>query len=333
MTPSASVPPAQPRTRLRNILAVAIVGGASAVLYFQFDPVPSGLASDTAADVATLTAELDESLASAEPVSLETGPGSEHQPPPGELPPTSAMPLEGRAALEHDLERLCRARDRLLQVSDYTATFCRRERTGRNLGEADVMRLKVRHKPFGFYMKWLNGDVGREILYVEGQNDGEMLVKLGGLRGRLLPALNINPHGTVAMRECRHPATEAGLLHLAQRMIGYRQRDVGQSEGIHCEIRPNCEFQGRLCDCIVIEYDRDELSPDYRKTMHYFDRELGLPVLVKSWGWADALPDADPANLDETTLVEQYAYTDIRLNARLTPRDFERDNPQYAFSR
>jgi hypothetical protein len=312
---------------------VAILGGAATVLYFQFDPVPSGVAAgDTAADVATLTAELDESWELAEPVSLEAGSASERQPP-GELPQVAAMPLEGRAALEHDLERLYRARDRLEQVSDYTATFCRRERTGRNLGEADVMRLKVRHKPFGFYMKWLNGDVGREILYVEGQNEGEMLVKLGGLRGRLLPALNINPNGAVAMRECRHPATDAGLLHLAKRMIGYRERDMHQPEGIDCEVRPDCDFQGRLCDCVVIEYDRAELSPDYRKTMHYFDRELGLPVLVKSWGWPAALPDADPANLDETTLVEQYAYTDIRLNARLTSRDFERDNPQYAFSR
>jgi hypothetical protein len=333
MTPSVPVAPARPRTRLRNTLAVAILGGAAAVLYFQFDPVPSGPASgDTAADVATLTAELDESLVSAQPVSLEAVPGSEGQPP-GKLPPTSAIPLEGRAALEHDLERLCRARDRLLHVSDYTATFCRRERTGRNLGDADVMRLKVRHEPFGFYMKWLNGDVGREILYVEGQNEGEMLVKLGGLRGRLLPALNINPNGAVAMRECRHPATEMGLLHLAQRMIRYRQRDVGQPGGIRCEVSPNCEFQNRLCDCVVIEYDRAELSPDYRKTMHYFDPELGLPVLVKSWGWSAALADVDPANLDETTLVEQYAYTDIRLNARLSARDFERDNPQYAFSR
>jgi Protein of unknown function (DUF1571) len=160
-----------------------------------------------------------------------------------------------------------------------------------------------------------------------------MLVKLGGLRGRLLPALNINPNGAVAMRECRHPATEVGLLHMTLRMIRYRERDLGQTGGIACEVRPGSEFQGRACDCVVIEYDGEELSPDYRKTMHYFDRELGVPVLVKSYGWIEADPDADPERLDETTLVEQYAYSDIRLNAGLSDRDFERDNPHYSFNR
>jgi hypothetical protein len=84
---------------------------------------------------------------------------------------------------------------------------------------------------------------------------------------------------------------------------------------------------------VVIEYDRPEQSPDYRKTLHYFDRETELPVLVKSYGWPEAVPGADPARLDETTLVEQYAYTNIRLNAGLADREFDRDNPRYTFSR
>jgi hypothetical protein len=182
-------------------------------------------------------------------------------------------------------------------------------------------------------MKWLNGDEGREILYVAGENDGEMLVKLGGLRGRLLPALNIDPQGAVALRECRHPATEVGLLHMTRRMIGYRRRDVADPAGIVCQVIPDCEFQQQRCDCVVIEYDRPEHSPAYRKTLHYFDHQTQVPVLVKSYGWPEAVEGADPARLDETTLVEQYAYTNLRLNAGLAEREFERDNPRYAFGR
>jgi hypothetical protein len=67
--------------------------------------------------------------------------------------------------------------------------------------------------------------------------------------------------------------------------------------------------------------------------MHYFDSETGLPILVKSYGWPDAVPGSDPARLDETTLVEQYAYTNIRLNAGLADREFDGANPLYTFSR
>ena len=40
--------------------------------------------------------------------------------------------------------------------------------------------VKVRHEPFSIYLKWLSGEVGREVLYVDGANDGEMFVRSGG---------------------------------------------------------------------------------------------------------------------------------------------------------
>jgi Protein of unknown function (DUF1571) len=320
------------RQGLRNVAAVAITAAAAGFLYLRFDPVPAGLGSEAAdLDVARLAAELDQPASSSRPAMLETAFSAVESPVARE--PAAAVPLDGHAALQHDLERLQRAEQRLLEVEDYTATFYRRERTGHVLAEPDIAQLKVRHRPFSFYMKWLNGDEGREILYVEGRYGGEMVVKLGGLRGRLLPTLYINPHGAVALRECRHPATEVGLLHMTRRMIGYRRRDVSQPGGMTCHVQTDCEFQNRLCDVVTIEYDRPELSPDYRKTLHYFDRATELPVLVKSYGWPDAIPDVDPARLDETTLVEQYAYTNLRLNAGLVDREFDRDNPRYSFSR
>ncbi|HUG90970.1 MAG TPA: DUF1571 domain-containing protein [Planctomycetaceae bacterium] len=336
MTALVPAPTVPARCGLRNLAAIAIAAAAAGFLYLQFDPIPSGISPEAAGiDVGTLTAELDQSAETTQPVSLEEAGDEVGGSSPGPLPivPAPARPLEGRAALEHDLARLEQAHDRVSRLADYTATFCRCERKGSQLGETDVTQLKVRHQPFSFYMKWLNGDVDREVMFVEGQNGGEMLVKLGGLRGRLLPTLHVNPNGAVAMRECRHPATEVGLLHLTRRMIGYRRRDVAQADGITCRVIPDGQFQQRACDVVVIEYDRPELSPDYRKTLHYIDRELGIPVLVKSYGWPAEITGADPSRLDETTLVEQYAYTNIRLNPGLSVRDFDRDSPHYRFSR
>jgi hypothetical protein len=87
--------------------------------------------------------------------------------------------------------------------------------------DLQTIQLKLRHKPYGVYMKWLEGgDVGRELLFAEGQYDDKMQVRLGG-RKAVLPVMKLDPNGSLAMKESRHPVLEdfpsraehAGLRH------------------------------------------------------------------------------------------------------------------------
>ena len=44
--------------------------------------------------------------------------------------------------------------------------------------------MKVRHEPFSVYMWFLKPFQGREVLYVDGQNNNEMVVLEAGLKRR-----------------------------------------------------------------------------------------------------------------------------------------------------
>jgi hypothetical protein len=64
----------------------------------------------------------------------------------------------------------------------------------------------------------------------------------------------------------------------------------------------------------------------YRKSIVFIDKELSMPVCVKNYTWAK---DADPESIDEETLVEFYAYTDMRMEQQLGAADFDQHNKDY----
>ena len=82
---------------------------------------------------------------------------------------------------------------------------------------------KIRHEPFSVYMKWLSGDRGRQLIYVDGQNDGKLLVQPGGIKGRLTGVLSLDPSGTLAMSDSRYPIQTAGLLALAKTILEHQK--------------------------------------------------------------------------------------------------------------
>ena len=68
----------------------------------------------------------------------------------------------------------------LSKTPHYTAQFVKKELVNGELLDEQEMEMKVRHAPFSVYLKWVTGEAGREVLYVEGQNDGRMKAHPGG---------------------------------------------------------------------------------------------------------------------------------------------------------
>ncbi|MSR56316.1 MAG: DUF1571 domain-containing protein [Planctomycetaceae bacterium] len=227
-------------------------------------------------------------------------------------------------------------KQRLENFPDYTATFFKQEKVdGDDLQELQTLQLKLRHKPFSVYMKWLEGgDVGRQVLYVEGEYENRMLVKFGGAKARLLPILKLEPTGALAMKESRHPIVEMGLLQLSELIIKYRKRDLGLKDGVRWQMLADQKVMDRDCHCFIVEYDSKEIEPVYRKSITYIDKELSIPICVRSYGWpeADSLT-ADPQTLDAETLIEYYGYKDVEFESRLTASDFDKANAEYKFRR
>ncbi|MBW3541472.1 MAG: DUF1571 domain-containing protein [Planctomycetes bacterium] len=313
------------RERTRNAVALFVAAAAAAVLFVSFDPRPDG-SDPESVDVQRATAAVDWPSARLNPSAGQpSAPGTAH--------PNHPRRLDGREALERDLELLEAGHRRLADCAGYTATFCRCERSGEELGDTQVIQLKLRHSPFSVYMKWLGAEAGREVLYVDGEHDGRMIVRAGGLKGRLLPVLRLDPNGSLATRESRHRITEAGLLSLVRKMLVNRRRDLEQLEGLRCELQEDQSFADRPCIAMKIEFLDPSYDPEYRGTVHFIDREWAIPVLVRNYGWPEDVSGARPSQLDETALVEQYSYTDVRLDAALTADDFDPENPRYGFRR
>jgi len=176
-------------------------------------------------------------------------------------------------------------------------------------------------------MEWLEGgDVGRRVLFVtEGEFKDLLQVRLGGKKGNVLPILKLNPAGSQAMAEARHPATEMGLLHLIDVLLKYRKRDFTLKEGVRWQMLPDQKFTDRVCDCWVVEYERPDVEPVYRKSVIYIDREHAVPICVRNFGWpGEEIETTDPAALDEATLIEFYGYTDLKFENRLGDADFDK---------
>ena len=246
----------------------------------------------------------------------------------GDQSESSAGGPSSRIGLLMHVLMLEKAEAVLSALPGYTATFSKQEVVAGELSDEQVMEIKIRHEPFSVYMKWSTGHKGRQLLYVTGENKGRMLVKLGGWKRRL-PALKLDPSGSMAMKESRYPITKAGLLELVRESLAIRRGDLAKTAGVRCQLIENHEFDGRPCYAFVVEYKDRSASQRYRKSVMLIDRELGVPVVVRNFGWLVEGSTEKPT--DESTLVEFYTYRDIRFQSEVAGGDFDRGNKSYRF--
>ena len=165
---------------------------------------------------------------------------------------------------------------------------------------------------------------GREVLYVDGANDGDMLVRKGGRRNAYLK-LWIQPDGHLAMSENRYPVSEFGFERLLRRIIEVAETDVAHGDSL-VRYFENAKVDGRPC------YGVEVTHPSFAKQFRFhvarvlIDDELGVPVHFASYGW--------PKNPgDELPLLEEYTYRQVRLNVGLADHDFDRSNPEYQLAK
>ncbi len=243
--------------------------------------------------------------------------------------PAASNVLTGKWAMQMNALLLQKGIAEFSKIPDYSATFTKQERIGGDLSKVQQISIKVRHEPLSIYMKWRTGETGQQVIYAEGQYDGKMQVKAGGLKGRL-GTLSLDPHSALAMSQSRHPVMMVGLLKAAERILQYQNAAIESGKGFHCELRDDAEFDGRPCYRCLVEYDSPEHSPEYRKSEILVDKQWSMPVSVRNFTWAQ---DADPATIDDETLIEHYTYSDIRLQQQFADLDFSRANEDYRMVR
>jgi Protein of unknown function (DUF1571) len=344
----------QPSGERSNILVGMAVLGAAGFLYLNFQPILAGTHHATKRSegrVTTIIQVVPNTLGAIPLVSAPTiastqiAPAQQSPAHPTLVQPAPAQSVQTRPATESasqadrvamlmNLVLVEQGRRRLAEIPDYTCSFYKQERVGSELSDGQLMELKMRQKPYSIYLHWVTGDKGRELLYVEGEQDNKMIVHPGGWRGRLIPALKLDPEGSTAMRESRHPVTMVGLLKLSDEIISRRKTELERSHPVRCRLIENEVLNERKCWVFVSTYLDRKVSEDYRKSIQYVDKEWLLPVCVKNYGWPEANASyADENAIDEATLIEHYTYSDLQFNQQLANQDFEKDNTSYSFRR
>jgi hypothetical protein len=213
------------------------------------------------------------------------------------------------------------------QIADYTCTFVKTERVGKSIVGPQTMRLKVRHRPFSVYMRFLEPAAvrDREAIYVAGRNDGNLIAHPTGLQHNLIASVALDPRGTIAMMDNRHPITEAGVLDMIRQLIEIGQREM-QLPADESLVRIDA---ATLDERPVTRFEIEHPRPDKKILFHlarvYIDDALNLPVRFEAYDFPDAQ--------GKLPLLEQYTYLGIRENVGLTDRDFDPENPDYGFAR
>ena len=219
------------------------------------------------------------------------------------------------------------------EIKDYTCTLAKRERVDGRLLEPELMFVKIRHPqvasgkvvtPLGIYIRFLRpADIkGREVLWVEGRNKGKLIVHNGGLQFDYV-TLAIPVDSDLAKQRNRYPLPEIGVKNLTRRLIENGQEELQYKE---CEVKtaPGAKINNRPCTLIQVSHParRDYFAYQFARIL--VDDELHLPVYYCAYDWPKEVGG-------QPRLLEEYTYTDIKLNVGLTDQDFDHHNAAYHF--
>ena len=219
-------------------------------------------------------------------------------------------------------------------VNDYTAILVKRERVGGELGTHEYMAVKVRNRktvdgqivqPLSVYLNFLKPTSvkGREVIYVEGQNDGNLIAHEGGFKGKFLPTVTIPPDGMLAMRGQRYPMTEIGIENLILKLIE-RGETARRFSDVQCEFRKNARVKDRVCTVLQVTQPKKRPELEFYQAHVFIDDALNVPIRYIAYDWPNRV-GASPE------VIEEYNYLDLKLNVGLTDQDFDPHNADYNF--
>jgi hypothetical protein len=221
-------------------------------------------------------------------------------------------------------------------VDDYTCTLVKRERINGTLGDYEYMFTKIRNRkvedgevvtPFSVYMYFLKptGVKGREVLYVEGQNDDKLIAHEGGTAGKYLPTVWLRPTGMIAMRNQLYPLTDVGLENLVLKLIERGEKEK-KTVSQNCEVtfKDGAKINGRSCRLLQITHAKPAEHVEFHKAQIFIDDAFQLPVRYVAYGF----PQSQDGKLP---VLEEYTYLNLKINVGLSEKDFDHTNGDYNF--
>ncbi|QDT11715.1 DUF1571 domain-containing protein [Planctomycetes bacterium K23_9] len=220
------------------------------------------------------------------------------------------------------------------QVDDYTTMMVIRERVGGQLGAHQYIAAKIRNRkiengkivqPLSVYLNFLKPSTikGREVIYVEGANNGNIIAHEGGFKGRYLPTVRVKPDSMLAMRGQRYPMTEIGVENLIEKLI-QRGEKAKTYPDAQCDLRQNARVKDRVCTVFQLTQPTKRPGSEFHKAQIFIDDAYNVPIRYIAYDWprvANAKPE----------IIEEYNYMNLKINVGLKDSDFDPENPKYNF--
>jgi hypothetical protein len=205
-------------------------------------------------------------------------------------------------------------------IRDYSCTLVKQERVDGDLGEPQHIAMKLRHEPFSVYMRFLKPFQGREVLYVDGQNNNELFVMEAGWKRTIAGKMSFRPDNAIVMRGQKYPITRVGIRNLMAQLIMYSEAEMQYAE---CDVtsNPDIKITGRSTTMVQVTHPIPRQNFRAHITRVFFDNELRVPIHYDAFGWPEK-PGAQPP------LEESYTYANLKLNNGFTARDFDSNNPE-----
>jgi len=157
---------------------------------------------------------------------------------------------------------------------------------------------------------------------VNGRNDNKLQVHETGLAS-LIGTLSLSPEDTRVMAENRHPITRAGLSNMLETVIGqwHQESKYGETNVKYFE---DAKVGAYTCRVIESSHPQPRKQFPFHLTRLWIEEKTGMAVRVQQFGF--------PKNKDaKPPIIEDYAFTAIKPEVRLTDRDFDISNPSYNY--
>ena len=224
--------------------------------------------------------------------------------------------------------------NRVGDIDDYTCVLYKRERVeGELLVGWQSMVVKVRHEkrdgdtlkvPFSVYVRFLGPSkvAGRAVLYVSNRNNGDLIARRGGRRSPNV-TFQLVPTSPLAMLNNRYPITEIGFKNLAKRLIEVLEREIEHGGG-ELQVWEDARIGDRHCTHYRLTHHTPRPELTYHMAEVSVDDELGIPIRYGAY-------DFPREEGGKPRVLEQYVYTEVRINVGLTDKDFDPENPNYNF--
>lgn len=243
---------------------------------------------------------------------------------------TSKVPVGNQQATQQldEARRLgVASRDALKAIEDYTATFLKIERIGGAVIE-QKMDLKLRRSPFSVYLRFRSpNELGREVIYVAGANDGRLLAHQPGVLGALAGTHRLKIDEWPVTLENRYPITEIGIERMLERSIAaWNAIEQSRFKSGRIRVIQDAEIDGLDCQVVEVEYERKKSKGEVSLSRVYFAKESQLPIRAEQFGWPVKTGVKPP-------LLEIYSYRNLNPNVGLADADFDPGSPEYGFSK